>query len=218
MPSVPGPGPADPGGDYSASQSTRRAWAAAQRYRWPVVSGLLVLAVAQLLAAGPGGLPLVVGLAMAVVVGGVLLVKGVARWRLDHLAPGTLWTGSAALEVADLRASRKLEASAPRSGFLTAFLLTYGLAPGVLVLEEERVRWRPGRLARWSGASPWEVGRGDLVAAEVGSRRSLPGPTGLWLRLWLSDRSAVSMQLVTRQGLEAALDRLGLGDRRVWPS
>lgn len=117
-----------------------------------------------------------------------------------------------------MRNSRKLKSAAPRPGVLSAFLLSYDLAPGVLVLAEDGVSWRPGRLALLAGASGWELGRHELVAAEVGRHRGLPGPTGLWLRVWLSDRSAVSMKLVTRQDLNAALDALGLAHRRVWPS
>ena len=214
---MPGPGSDDPEGAYPASHTTRRTWAAAQRYRWPIVIGFVVLAASQLWGAGLAGAPLLIALAVAVVVAGLALVKGLALWRLTHLPAGARWAGSAALEVAVMRASRKLEEAAPRLGLLSAFLLTYDLAPRVLVLEQERVRWHPGRLARWAGASDWEVWRHELVAAEVGPHRGLPGPTGLWLRLWFSDRSAVSMKLVTRQHLDTALDGLGLAHRRVWP-
>lgn len=211
-------GPDGPDGAYAPSEGTRRAWAAAQRYRWPIVLGFMVLAVVQVVRGGLGGAALIIALALVVVVAGLALVKGLARWRLAHLPAGALWVGSAALEVADMRTSRKLKAAAPRPGLLSAFLLTYDLAPGVLVLAGDGVSWRPGRLALWAGASSWQVGRHELVVAEMGPHRGLPGPTGLWLRLWLSDRSAVSMKLVTRQDLDAALDALGLAHRRAWPS
>ena len=48
------------------------------------------------------------------------------------------------------------------------------------------------------------------------SRRGrIPGVGRPWLRLWLSNRSSVAAHVVTTQGLQAALDRLGLGSRHV---
>lgn len=84
------------------------------------------------------------------------------------------------------------------------------------MLGEEGASWRPGALARACGASPWTLSREDLIAAEVSPTHSLPGsPFGAWLRLWLSDRSSVSIRVSSRKDLEQALGRLGLTDRRV---
>lgn len=73
-------------------------------------------------------------------------------------------------------------------------------------------------IARWCGVSPWTLEVGEVVAAELGRKRGPAAAVGLWLRLWLPDRSAISMQLVSRSGLDDALDRLGLANPRVGPS
>lgn len=192
-----------------------------ERRRWPsharleVAAGALLLGLAGFVRAGTDLAVLMMGLVVLCVVASLAIIKATARYRLAHLAPGTLWRGTANLDLAEMRASPRLASAAPRPGLRTRILLAYDLVFGVLTMEQTHVRWEPGVWSRWSGASPWRLGADELVAGEVERRVPIPGPSGTWLRLWLVDRSSISMQLTTERGLATALEALGIGHRRV---
>lgn len=189
------------------------------QYRWPVVvAALVLLAAGRLRSLSPGAVLATLALCAVVVAGGIVGGRALARHRLANLPDGALWACSALLPTGDLVAGERLGGAAPKRGLRSALLAPEGLVPGLLVFEHERVRWEPQWPARLAGASRWELPRAEVVAVEVGRRGRIPGISRPWLRLWLSNRSSVAAHVVTTQGLQPALDRLGLGSRRVAPS
>lgn len=194
------------------SDEGRRRLREAERGRLGATIGILFFAAAMLWRALAGGgqawiIPFALGLALAIL-GGVRLVH---RRQLAGMGPGQRWVGSVYVDVPAWRDLARLADAAPRSGFLTALLLSQDLAPGKLVVEADGLAWQPSRLSRWSGAQGWRLARGELAGVETGP---VPGVAriggGMALLVWLADGEALAMRATAPKGLVPALEELGL--------
>ncbi|MGH9245816.1 MAG: hypothetical protein ACRD29_16155 [Acidimicrobiales bacterium] len=208
-------GSRSPGPDDDVSPQTRRAWGRAHLIR--TLALLVLVIVMGIRTFGSfGGAGVVWSLAGAVVLAVVVLVavKLVARRRLGSTPPGVRWMGTVSIDVASFRQSPTLADAAPPSGCLSAFFLNHGLASGRLAIEADGLSWTPGIFARLAGAKRWRLGRFDITRVETGTIPGVPRPVAKGIQLWLADGSSVAMQAVTAAQLAAALDAVGMRQRR----
>ncbi|MGH9137635.1 MAG: hypothetical protein ACRD0G_11395 [Acidimicrobiales bacterium] len=139
------------------------------------------------------GVVLGIGLVVAVVVAST---RDQGRTRASA-APGQ-WAGLAAVRLDSLAASPTLTGAAPRRGLLSAFIFSSGTVSGRLFVGDE-VRFEPGRLGRWFGATAFELRIGRLRDVRV---------VGRSLTVVLRDGSSVEAVVVRPAGLREAGARL----------